>query len=126
MFLKKRIRLAVLIVAIALASSLLIGAESPVSFNVEQQRGDTTSQLDDPIPQPIQKGFLPIGLKTVATGLTAPNWGTNAPGHPFRLFVSDQIGILWDINLITGNKSVFLDVSDRLVNLVVQRFCIDG
>ncbi len=119
MFLKKRIRLAVLIVAIALASSLLIGAESPVSFNVEQQRGDTTSQLDDPIPQPIQKGFLPIGLKTVATGLTAPNWGTNAPGHPFRLFVSDQIGILWDINLITGNKSVFLDVSDRLVNLGV-------
>ncbi|MCH8109677.1 MAG: PQQ-dependent sugar dehydrogenase [Chloroflexi bacterium] len=102
---------------IALASSILLGAGSPVRFDFDEARADTLGQLEDPIPQPIRKGFLPIGLKTVATGLTAPNGGTNAPGHPFRLFVSDQVGIIWDINLITGSKSVFLDVSDRLVNL---------
>ena len=31
-----------------------------------------------------------ITLETVATGLTAPNWGTTAPGQPNRLFVTDQ------------------------------------
>ena len=40
--------------------------------------------------------------------------GTAAPGDASRLFVTDQNGILWAIDLATGNKSVFLDVSARL------------
>lgn len=70
--------------------------------------------LQDPIPVPIQRG-LPIGLAIVATGLTAPNWGTFAPGIHDRLFVTDQNGILWAVDLNTGAKTVFLDVSDRVV-----------
>jgi glucose/arabinose dehydrogenase len=62
-------------------------------------------------------GGVPIKLETVADGLTAPNWGTFAPGDDERLFVTDQNGILWAIDLDTGNKSVFLDVSGRLVAL---------
>jgi glucose/arabinose dehydrogenase len=54
---------------------------------------------------------------TVATELVAPNWGTAAPGHPGRLFVTDQPGTLWAIDLQTGQKSVFHDVSGRLVPL---------
>jgi glucose/arabinose dehydrogenase len=76
--------------------------------------------LDDPIPQPIEKGPIQIRLETVATGMTAPNWGTVAPGCiPLsgRLFVTDQDGILWNVNLATGQKSVALDVGDRLVSL---------
>jgi glucose/arabinose dehydrogenase len=69
------------------------------------------------LADPIKPGGTPIGLETVATGLTAPNWGTFAPGDPGRLFVTDQNGILWAIDLDTGDKSVFLDVSDRLVDL---------
>ena len=60
-----------------------------------------------------------IGLELVADGLTAPNWGTFAPGDEGRLFVSDQAGTLWAIDLGTGEKSVFLDVSSRLVSLGV-------
>jgi glucose/arabinose dehydrogenase len=70
--------------------------------------------LLDPIPQPIQGG-LPIGLATVATGLTAPNWATFAPGVLDQLFVTDQNGILWAVDLNTGAKTVFLDVSSRVV-----------
>jgi glucose/arabinose dehydrogenase len=70
--------------------------------------------LSDPIPAPIQGG-IPIGLATVATGLTAPNWATFAPGFPDRLFVTDQNGILWAVDLNTGAKTVFLDVSTRVV-----------
>jgi len=76
--------------------------------------------LDDPIPQQIQKGPITINLEPVAIGMTAPNWGTVAPGCTSlsgRLFVTDQDGILWKVNLATGQKSVALDVSSRLVSL---------
>ncbi len=74
-------------------------------------------ELQDPIPEPIQKGLIRVTLDTVATGLTAPNWGTFAPGDFNRLFVTDQDGILWSIDLFTGDKTVFLDARDRLVEL---------
>jgi glucose/arabinose dehydrogenase len=62
-------------------------------------------------------GGTPISLQTVATGLTAPNWGTFAPGNYNRLFVTDQNGILWAIDLDTGDKGVFADLSALLVPL---------
>ncbi len=73
--------------------------------------------LDDPIPDPIAAGDYHIVLETVATGLTAPNWGATAPGDSSRLFVTDQDGTLWAIDVATGTASVFLDVSSRLVSL---------
>ena len=77
----------------------------------------TAQGLDDPIPQPIRKGGVHIRLEAVATGLTAPNWGVPAPGDADRLFVVDQPGIVWSLDLHSGAKSVFLDTSDRLVAL---------
>ncbi len=77
--------------------------------------------LDDPIPAPIEQSEVEIGLRVLASGLTAPNWGTFAPlPGPLarrRLFVTDQAGILWAINVIGGHQQVFLDVTDRLVDL---------
>lgn len=76
----------------------------------------------DPIPEPIERGRLTIRLEPVATGLTAPNWGTPVPGCPAlgdRLVVTDQDGILWSVDLTTGEKAVLLDASDRLVSLGV-------
>lgn len=73
--------------------------------------------LADPIPAPIPAGDLHVELETVASGLTAPNWGTFAPGVAGRLFVTDQNGILWSIDLAGGTKTTFLDVSARLVTL---------
>ena len=69
---------------------------------------------------PILKGDISIRLETVAEGLTAPNWGTFAPGDTRHLFVSDQSGILWAIDLKSKKKDkkfVFLDVRDRLIEL---------
>jgi len=83
-------------------------------------KADDDGEIENPIPEPIRKGDIPIRLETVATGLTAPNWGTIAPGHPDRLFVTDQDGILWAIQLGTGEKSVFLDVRNRLVRLGIS------
>ncbi len=73
--------------------------------------------LEDPILEPIAEGNVTIGLEVVATGLTAPNWGTFAPGDSGRLFVADQDGILHAIDLATGDKSTFLDAGGLLVPL---------
>jgi glucose/arabinose dehydrogenase len=72
---------------------------------------------DEQLADPILTGGFHVRLEPVADGLTAPNWGTAAPGDNQRLFVTDQDGILWAIDLDSGDKSVFLDVSDRLVAL---------
>ena len=79
--------------------------------------GSASAQLADPIPAPVPATGEIVSLETVATGLTAPNWGTSAPGVLGRLFVTDQDGILWSIELATGNKAVFLDVSGQITAL---------
>src|ERR687892_1540680 len=73
--------------------------------------------LEDPIPEPIKTRGVHVRLEAVATGLTAPNWGVSAPGDPDRLFVVDQPGIVWSLDLDSGMTTVSLDVSDRLVAL---------
>ena len=73
--------------------------------------------LDDPIPEDIKSRGRPLSLEPVASGLTAPNWGVSAPGDAGRLFVVDQDGTLWAVELESGATSVFLDISDRLVDL---------
>ena len=75
--------------------------------------------FDNTIFAPIQPGGFEIGLEPVATGLTAPLKGAVAPGEPGRLYVVDQVGKLWAIDLATGSKTVFLDVASRLVPLGV-------
>ncbi len=73
--------------------------------------------LDDPIPEPIEKGTIRIEVETIAMGLTAPVLLTHAGDGTGRLFVVDQPGqirILQDGVLL---KRPFLDVADRLVPL---------
>ena len=48
---------------------------------------------------PIERQGPAIGLKLVAKGLTAPLKGVAAPGLPDTLFVIDQVGKIWAIDL---------------------------
>lgn len=70
-----------------------------------------------PIVTSVVEGSVRVRLKTVASGVVAPNWGVAAPGDDGHLYVSDQDGTLWRINLATGVKNKFLDLSSRLVQL---------
>jgi glucose/arabinose dehydrogenase len=91
----------------ALAAALL-GAASMVH----------AQRLADPIPEPITTdGGVTVKLVPVASGLVAPNWATHAPGNRRELFVVDQTGQIWAVNLRTGDKRLFADVSSRLVPL---------
>jgi glucose/arabinose dehydrogenase len=92
--------------------------------------------IEDPIPAPMPTSPVTVGLQSVAKGMVSPVTGTFAPGHPNDLFIVDQTGQIWDIHL-TGNgndasngsangpaptKSLFLDVSARLVPLGLSPF----
>jgi glucose/arabinose dehydrogenase len=78
-----------------------------------------SNPFDNTIFAPIQPGGFKVDLETVATGLTSPVKGVVAPGEPGRLYVADQVGKLWAIDLATGSKTLFLDVGARLVRLGV-------
>lgn len=97
---------------------LMISVLALLSFStVSAQNG---SPLEDPIPEPIEKGPQVIRLEMVVAGMTAPNWGTALPGctnRSGRLVVNDQVGVLWGVDLAKNEKTVLLDLSDRLVSL---------
>lgn len=86
------------------------------SFALAQDNGEL-QPLDDPISESIETGQATIRLEVVAKNLTAPNWGTTAPRRKETLFVTDQDGIIWSIDLNNGQKAKFLDISERLVDL---------
>ena len=67
------------------------------------------------IPTPITRGER-ISLETIASGFSAPNLAIPAPGIDGFLFVVDQPGIIWKVNLATGNKTEFLNVSSQIVS----------
>jgi glucose/arabinose dehydrogenase len=62
---------------------------------------------------------IPIGLSLTASGFTAPLKGKHAPGDNSRVYVVDQAGKLWAVQLSNGSKTVMLDVTSRLVTLGV-------
>src|SRR5687767_10999591 len=75
--------------------------------------------FDQTVFAPIHRGGTRIGLEAVASGMTAPLKGLVAPGERSRLYVLEQTGQLWAVDLATGAKTLFLNVSDRLVTLGV-------
>ena len=68
---------------------------------------------------PIQASGTKIKLEKVADGLVSPLKGTIAPGLPNHLFVVDQPGILWAVNLATNTKTPFLNVGPTGLNRLV-------
>lgn len=95
-------------------------ADATVAVDDFSTTMEGTEALDDPIPETIPQSDLEIELEPIATGLTAPNSGTSAPGIDNYLFVSDQTGVVQSVNLNSGEQSVFLDVRDQLVDLGVS------
>jgi glucose/arabinose dehydrogenase len=63
---------------------------------------------------------IAIELTKVATGFTSPLKGKVAPGEPGRLYIVDQVGKLWALDLSNKTKTLFLDLGARLVPLGVD------
>lgn len=50
----------------------------------------------------------------VTSGLSQPVFATHAPGQPNLLYIVEQGGVIQALNLTTQQRSVFLDISDRV------------
>lgn len=67
---------------------------------------------EDPIPDPIKKGDIQVDLQTIAAGLTAPVFLTDAGDGTDRLFVLDQPGRILIIDSGQLLPTPFLDITD--------------
>lgn len=84
-------------------------AINAIQNTAEASVNSAGNRVEDPIPDPIQKGSIRLRLKQIATGLTAPNWAVPIPGATEHLYVSDQDRKLWRIDLTTNNKEILID-----------------
>src|SRR3954465_13572161 len=97
-------------------------------LGVSRARADapwTTPPYGEARFAPITRTGPSIGLVTVATGLVAPNKGVVAPRLDRFLFVVDQPGQVWAIDLSAPQPvtcpgigcTLFLDVTPRIYTL---------
>jgi glucose/arabinose dehydrogenase len=94
----------------ALGLALALGASA----------GANGKGLTDPIPGRLDRAPFSVSLETVATGLVSPTYATVAPGVSNRLFVTDQPGKIWSIDISQrgiGNRTLFGDLSTSSVAL---------
>jgi glucose/arabinose dehydrogenase len=75
--------------------------------------------FDATVFAPIERFGPLIELEPVAAGLVAPNKGVVAPGERPRLYVVDQPGVIWALELDTGVLTPFLDVGPAGLNLLI-------
>ncbi|MDQ1626557.1 MAG: hypothetical protein QOI54_301 [Actinomycetota bacterium] len=80
--------------------------------------GSAHDPVGDPVPPVIEPGPVQVALTTVTTAVTAPLAGITAPGRARELFIVDQIGKLWSLDVASGGPATpreVLDVSQLLV-----------
>lgn len=105
-----RARLPLLGVAVTTAGLVLAAAPA----------GAAGRGLADPIPGRIPASSFSVGLRPVATGFVSPNYATTAPGVRQRLFVVDQVGKIYNVDVSAahyGRRTLFADLSPLLVRL---------
>ena len=81
----------------------------PPSISVASTKIDPAIPVSNTIP-PIQNGNIALGLETVADGFSDPVMAARAPGLSGFLFVVEQAGEIWKVNLSDGSRVLFHDV----------------
>ena len=78
------------------------------------------ASLEDPIPEPIVPGEVVVDLEELAGGFVLPIVATHAPGDARQVFVADQPGVVYAIDLESGARRIFLDLRDRVPPLGIN------
>jgi len=71
--------------------------------------------LPDAIPALIPFDHVMVELNSVATGFASPVTAAVAPEHDDTLFVGDQTGQIWAVDVKHGGRAMFADLSGRLI-----------
>lgn len=98
--------------SIALAAVAVLAVATPAS---------AATALFDPIPAPIPVSNSSIALQTVASGLVSPVTGTVVPGDSKHLYVADQGGMIWAVDVRGSSpKTLVADLSGLLVSSLAK------
>lgn len=108
--------------SLTFAATMLVGG-SPLAS------AQTHTPIVDPIPAAIPMSGITVGLEQVMSGLISPVAGAVAPGDPDHLYVADQTGQIWSVD-VSGRRHphaprLFLDISSRLIHLGLGRIKYD-
>lgn len=77
---------------------------------------DLPNAIKNPIANSINLG-MQTGLMEISGGFNSPVRAVTAPGIADKIFVVEQTGKIICVDLNSGDKGVFYDVSERLVNI---------
>jgi glucose/arabinose dehydrogenase len=86
---------------------------SPASAEASPSEAAATTPASSPTPAPIGEDPPPVALEVVADGLAAPIGIASAPGG--WLLVNERAGRVVAIHPGSGERSIALDMSDRIV-----------
>jgi hypothetical protein len=123
-----------LLVAASLAALTLAGLPGAAALADDPPPTNPNRPIEDPIPGQIRQGPLrtQVQVKSFGSGLTAPLYGTFAPGpgptpgrtttQPNILYVVDEDGPLWAVDTRTGAKRLFIDTSKQRPLMPVGAF----
>jgi glucose/arabinose dehydrogenase/plastocyanin len=76
-----------------------------------------TVPITDPIPQKIAKGTIAIEVQTIVDGLASPLGMAMPDDGTGRMFVYEQLGLIWVVRQGTKLATPLLDIRARLVLL---------
>ncbi len=99
--------------------SKIFGLLPPDNF-ADAVRIDPPLPVTGPVGSPILRGNVTLKLDTISSGFQAPIYATQAPNVDQFMFVVEQTGRIWAVDLNSGLKELFLDVSDYLVDLELR------
>ncbi len=107
-----------------------VGARNTVFFRsgsillmqLPPQEFDSSIDVDPPVPignpfsPQILLGDIKVDHSTIASGFQKPFIGARAIGLRNVVFVVEQRGVVWAVNVESGQRRLFLDVRDNLVS----------
>ncbi len=89
--------------------------DPPQSDDADEVQRVKSCSTSNPIESGIPLDGPEVALETIANGFTAPVAAVAAPEQDNVLYVVEQGGMVWHVNLRTGQKRAFLDFSAELV-----------
>ncbi len=98
----------------------VVGATTALLFAAANPAAALGPRVPDPIPALIPTSAITIGLETVASGLTNPVTATFAPGDEDHLYVAEQSGKIWQIDIGDDRNApprLFADLSGVVIPL---------
>ncbi len=99
--------------AVATDNQNAMTTSAPVTITV------SSVPIVDPIPGHIPKGDITLELQPVLAGLASPLGLVVPPDGSGRMFVYDQVGLVWVVTATGAQATPLLDVRNRLTTLGV-------